>query len=136
MEIKQNLYVPDVEPLFKQNITNLLQRLVRCQSLSFPTKGPSPPPPFRNVFLTIAIDVPFFSPVHASRLPRTTRVFCLRSVNLLRKYSLVLDLPMSFLLSPVAFVASPSDWARIQRAMAQHGTQYLWFRKLYMAFSR
>ena len=75
-------------------------------------------------------------PVHASRLPRATRVFCLRSVNLLRKYSLVLDLPMSFLLSPVAFVASPSDWARIQRAMAQHGTQYLWFRKLYMAFSR
>ena len=54
MEIKENLYVPDVEPLFKQNITNLLQKLVKCQSLSFPTKGPSPP--FHNLFLTIAID--------------------------------------------------------------------------------
>ena len=30
MEIKENLYVPDVEPLFKQNITNLLQKLVKC----------------------------------------------------------------------------------------------------------
>ena len=29
-----------------------------------------------------------------------------------------------------------SDWWRIQRAMSLHHSQYTWFRKLYMAFSR
>lgn len=45
-----------------------------------------------------------FSKTH-TRLPRKTRVFCLRTVNLLRKYSLVFDLPMSFVLAPVAYIA-------------------------------
>ena len=80
----------------------------------------------------------FFYPSCASvyRLPRSTRVFCLRSVNLLRKYSLMFDVPMSFLLSPTAYIASIRDWWTIQKAMSQHASQYVWFRKLYMLFSR
>eukprot|EP00095_Tigriopus_kingsejongensis_P010300 maker-scaffold148_size310697-snap-gene-1.19 protein:Tk10300 transcript:maker-scaffold148_size310697-snap-gene-1.19-mRNA-1 annotation:"n-acetylglucosaminyl-phosphatidylinositol de-n-acetylase" len=70
------------------------------------------------------------------RLPRTCRVFCLRSVNMLRKYSFLFDLPMSFLLAPVSYIASIQDWLTIQKAMAFHYTQYVWFRKLYMLFSR
>ena len=70
------------------------------------------------------------------RLPKNTRFFCLRSVNLLRKYSFVFDLPMSFLLSSTAYIASVQDWWVLQKAMAQHKSQYVWFRKLYMAFSR
>ena len=70
------------------------------------------------------------------KLPKSTRVFCLRSVNLFRKYSLMFDLPMSFLLSQTAYISSLSDWWQIQKAMAKHHSQYVWFRKLYMAFSR
>ena len=43
---------------------------------------------------------------------------------------------MSFLLSQVSYIASLSDWFVIQRAMAAHHSQYVWFRKLYMVFSR
>jgi len=68
--------------------------------------------------------------------PADTRVYTLRSVNLLRKYSSVLDVPMSFLLAPTAYTANVYDWFRLHRAMATHRTQYVWFRKLYMAFSR
>ena len=70
------------------------------------------------------------------RLKRSVRIFCLTSVNLFRKYSLVLDFPMSFLLSDVAYVASLADWWAVQKAMAAHYSQYVWFRKLYMIFSR
>ena len=70
------------------------------------------------------------------RLPKMVQVFCLRSVNLLRKYSLVFDVPMSFLLAHTAYVASLSDWWTIQKAMACHHSQYVWFRKAYMLFSR
>jgi len=70
------------------------------------------------------------------RLPKTVQVFCLRSVNLLRKYSLVFDVPMSFLLAHTAYVASLSDWWTIQKAMSCHHSQYVWFRKAYMLFSR
>lgn len=70
------------------------------------------------------------------KLPQDTRVYTLRSVNLVRKYSSVLDLPMSFLLAPNAYTASLRDWIRLNRAMASHKSQYVWFRKLYMAFSR
>jgi len=71
------------------------------------------------------------------RLPRGVRVFCLRTVNALRKYSVWLDVPASLATSPVAYVISGgADWWRIQRAMSAHRSQYVWFRKLYMLFSR
>jgi len=70
------------------------------------------------------------------KLPTDTRVYTLRSVNLVRKYSSMLDVPMSFLLAPNAYTANIYDWFRLHRAMASHRSQYVWFRKLYMAFSR
>lgn len=66
----------------------------------------------------------------------TTTVYSLTSVNILRKYSSVLDVPMSFLLCPTVFVSSLAQWWTIQRAMMAHHSQYTWFRKLYMVFSR
>jgi len=63
-------------------------------------------------------------------------VYSLTTVNLLRKYSSVLDVPMSFLLCPLVFLSSLSDWVSIQRAMMSHHSQYTWYRKLYMMFSR
>jgi len=72
-----------------------------------------------------------------NRIPKTCRVFALRTVNVLRKYSSLLDVPMSFLLTPsAAYVASPNRWLQLRASMRAHASQYLWFRKLYMLFSR
>lgn len=71
------------------------------------------------------------------RLPQNCRVFALRSVSMLRKYSSILDVPMSFLLAPSAvYVAGPKRFLCLQVAMAKHYSQYAWFRKLYMLLSR
>jgi len=66
----------------------------------------------------------------------TCHVYSLATVNMMRKYSSVLDVPMSFLLCPTVFVTSLAQWWTIQRAMTCHYSQYTWFRKLYMVFSR
>eukprot|EP00096_Caligus_rogercresseyi_P002721 TRINITY_DN1497_c0_g1_i1.p1 TRINITY_DN1497_c0_g1~~TRINITY_DN1497_c0_g1_i1.p1 ORF type:complete len:256 (+),score=91.23 TRINITY_DN1497_c0_g1_i1:497-1264(+) len=67
---------------------------------------------------------------------RSPKILVLNSVNILRKYSGIFDLPMSYALSPISFIASPRDWLHIQKAMSCYGSQYAWFRKAYMAFSR
>lgn len=67
---------------------------------------------------------------------RQRSVFCLTSVNLLRKYSSVVDVPMSFLVCPRVYLAGLGQWCQLQRAMMQHWSQYTWFRRLYMLFSR
>lgn len=72
-----------------------------------------------------------------NRIPAGCRVFALRSVTMLRKYSSILDVPMSFLLTPsAAYVSGPKRWMILRRAMQAHCSQYVWFRKLYMMFSR
>ena len=72
-----------------------------------------------------------------NRIPRTCRVFALRSVNILRKYSSIFDVPMAFFLTPsAAYVANPKKWLQLRSAMKKHHSQYVWFRKLYMLFSR
>ena len=71
-----------------------------------------------------------------NRLPKGTKVYALRSVNILRKYSSLLDVPMSFLLASVVYTASVKDWCILHKAMAAHDSQNVWFRKLYMLFSR
>jgi len=67
---------------------------------------------------------------------RERAVFCLTSVNLLRKYSSVVDVPMSFLLCPTVYLVGIREWLKIQRAMLSHWSQYTWYRCLYMMFSR
>jgi N-acetylglucosaminylphosphatidylinositol deacetylase len=57
-------------------------------------------------------------------------------VNLLRKYSSFLDIPMSFLLAKTVYVASPKHWTILCSAMGEHASQFVWFRKLYILFSR
>lgn len=72
-----------------------------------------------------------------NRIPRTCRVFTLRTVSILRKYSSIIDVPMSFLLTPsAAYVAGPMRWLSLRAAMKAHASQYVWYRRLYMLFSR
>lgn len=67
---------------------------------------------------------------------RERAVYCLTSVNLLRKYSWVVDVPMSWLLCRTVYMASPTQWFQLQRAMLCHASQLTWYRRLYMIFSR
>lgn len=64
-------------------------------------------------------------------------VLTLQSVNVLRKYVFLLDLPWT-LLSPqdVLFVLTSKEVAQAKKAMSCHRSQLLWFRHLYTVFSR
>uniref|UniRef100_A0A8B9VV12 N-acetylglucosaminylphosphatidylinositol deacetylase n=1 Tax=Anas zonorhyncha TaxID=75864 RepID=A0A8B9VV12_9AVES len=65
------------------------------------------------------------------------RVLVLESVNLFRKYLWFLDVPLSCLLpSDALFVLTEEETEQAKRAMRCHRSQLLWFRHLYMLFSR
>ncbi|NWW87914.1 PIGL acetylase, partial [Rhynochetos jubatus] len=64
-------------------------------------------------------------------------VLVLESVNLFRKYISVLDVPVSCLLPRDAlFVLTEEETEQARRAMRCHRSQLLWFRHIYMLFSR
>ncbi|NXJ73337.1 PIGL acetylase, partial [Trogon melanurus] len=65
------------------------------------------------------------------------RVLVLESVNVVRKYLSVLDVLMSCLLPrDVLFVLTEEETEQARRAMRCHRSQLLWFRHIYMLFSR
>ncbi|XP_029783966.1 N-acetylglucosaminyl-phosphatidylinositol de-N-acetylase isoform X4 [Suricata suricatta] len=71
------------------------------------------------------------------KLPKGCSVLTLQSVNVLRKYLSLLDLPFSLLQTPdVLFVLTSEEVARAKKAMSCHRSQLLWFRRLYVLFSR
>ena len=71
------------------------------------------------------------------KLPKGCKVLALQSVNRLRKYISLLDLPCSLLLACDAiFVLTHQEVAQAQKAMSRHRSQLLWFRRLYVLFSR
>ncbi|XP_062448797.1 N-acetylglucosaminyl-phosphatidylinositol de-N-acetylase [Rhea pennata] len=76
--------------------------------------------------------------LHSERkLPEGCRVLTLESVNLFRKYISILDVPISCLLSRDAlFILTEEEAEQARRAMRCHRSQLLWFRHLYMLFSR
>jgi len=69
-------------------------------------------------------------------LPPGCRVFVLVSVNILRKYSGIMDALWSLLLSKHLYLLNMQQRCQVQRAMASHKSQLVWFRRLYMFFSR
>ncbi|NXI16646.1 PIGL acetylase, partial [Irena cyanogastra] len=65
------------------------------------------------------------------------RVLVLESVNLCRKYISFLDVLISCLLPRDAlFILTEEETERAKRAMQCHHSQLLWFRQLYLLFSR
>ncbi|KAM6238877.1 N-acetylglucosaminyl-phosphatidylinositol de-N-acetylase isoform 1-T1 [Spheniscus humboldti] len=76
--------------------------------------------------------------LHSERkLPEGCRVLLLESVNLFRKYISVLDVPVSCLLPRDAlFILTEEETEQARRAMRCHRSQLLWFRHIYMLFSR
>lgn len=66
-----------------------------------------------------------------------TRVFTLQTVNIVRKYAGMFDILTSHVdESTHIYVSSYMGIFRAWRAMLQHRTQLVWFRYLYMLFSR
>ncbi|XP_054065311.1 N-acetylglucosaminyl-phosphatidylinositol de-N-acetylase isoform X1 [Rissa tridactyla] len=76
--------------------------------------------------------------LHSKRkLPEGCRVLVLESVNLFRKYTSVLDVLLSCLLPRDAlFVLTEEETEQARKAMRCHHSQLLWFRHIYMRFSR
>ncbi|MBZ3889642.1 N-acetylglucosaminyl-phosphatidylinositol de-N-acetylase [Sciurus carolinensis] len=71
------------------------------------------------------------------KFPKGCSVLTLQSVNVLRKYLSLLDLLWSLLnTQDVLFVLTSEEVAQAKRAMYCHGSQLLWFRRLYILFSR
>ncbi|XP_067673836.1 N-acetylglucosaminyl-phosphatidylinositol de-N-acetylase-like isoform X2 [Haliotis asinina] len=62
--------------------------------------------------------------------------YSLQSVNLLRKYTSLIDLPYSLYTADTIFVSSPYQVLTAQRAMHAHWSQFVWFRILFIFFSR
>lgn len=72
----------------------------------------------------------------AGLVPNKCKVLTLESVNLCRKYISILDLPITLLLSTNWSVLSWQSRLAVQNAMRLHRSQMVWFRKLYLKFSR
>uniref|UniRef100_A0A8C0UV03 N-acetylglucosaminylphosphatidylinositol deacetylase n=1 Tax=Cyanistes caeruleus TaxID=156563 RepID=A0A8C0UV03_CYACU len=71
------------------------------------------------------------------KLPEGCRVLVLESVNLFRKYISFLDVLISCLLPRDAlFILTEEETEQAKRAMRFHRSQLLWFRQLYLLFSR
>ncbi|GBP94904.1 N-acetylglucosaminyl-phosphatidylinositol de-N-acetylase [Eumeta japonica] len=69
-------------------------------------------------------------------MPNRCTVYTLDSVNMFRKYWGYLDLPLSFVLSSKRYFLRWTESRRIIKAMKQHRSQMVWFRHLYVLFSR
>ncbi|KAK7925694.1 hypothetical protein WMY93_008004 [Mugilogobius chulae] len=71
------------------------------------------------------------------QLPIDCCLLSLETVGLIRKYLSVLDLPLSWLLpSSLYCVTGAEGYKQANAAMLCHRTQLLWFRYLYLMFSR
>ncbi|KAG8228867.1 hypothetical protein J437_LFUL007603 [Ladona fulva] len=70
------------------------------------------------------------------KLPENSKAYALDSINILRKYSSLFDVPISYLLSSYWYIITLKQARIIQKAMKAHKTQYAWFRKLFIIFSR
>ncbi|KJH46155.1 N-acetylglucosaminyl-phosphatidylinositol de-N-acetylase family protein [Dictyocaulus viviparus] len=69
-------------------------------------------------------------------IPKDVQIFVLDSVSTIRKYLGILDAPMSVARSPFQYFARGRDITAAWRAMSSHRSQFVWFRFLYMIFSR
>ncbi|GCC35976.1 hypothetical protein chiPu_0014466, partial [Chiloscyllium punctatum] len=71
------------------------------------------------------------------KLPNGCQTLLLQSVNILRKYISIHDLLISWLRPHhVMYILDSWEYRQVKRAMYCHQSQLLWFRHLYLYFSR
>ncbi|XP_072326147.1 N-acetylglucosaminyl-phosphatidylinositol de-N-acetylase, partial [Scyliorhinus torazame] len=71
------------------------------------------------------------------KLPNGCQTLVLQSTNVLRKYISILDLPISWLRPHhVMYILHSWEYQQAKEAMYCHQSQLVWFRHLYLYFSR
>ncbi|KAK2581921.1 hypothetical protein KPH14_002376 [Odynerus spinipes] len=70
------------------------------------------------------------------KVPSYCKLYVLESVNIIRKYVQLFDLPISLLSTSYWYLVTYEQRQIIRNAMKAHKSQYVWFRKIYMIFSR
>ncbi|XP_026466017.1 N-acetylglucosaminyl-phosphatidylinositol de-N-acetylase-like [Ctenocephalides felis] len=118
------------EDLIGSIIMNYVQSLNVDTLVSFDKQGISQHPNHKAIYYAIAYLV------MENQLPSYCRAYTLETVNIFRKYSLFLDIPISFLSSSYWSILNWKERKRIQKAMKEHNSQMVWFRSLYITFSR
>ncbi|XP_035207427.1 N-acetylglucosaminyl-phosphatidylinositol de-N-acetylase-like isoform X2 [Stegodyphus dumicola] len=69
-------------------------------------------------------------------LPPGCEVLQLKSVSLIQKYIGLFGVPLCCLRENIYYVSKYNDIRTAQKSMKAHQSQYVWFRKLYILFSR
>uniref|UniRef100_A0A1B6LIQ9 N-acetylglucosaminylphosphatidylinositol deacetylase n=1 Tax=Graphocephala atropunctata TaxID=36148 RepID=A0A1B6LIQ9_9HEMI len=64
------------------------------------------------------------------------RIFLLDTLGFMRKYSSLMDCALTVFVSKNVFILSPYEHHVVKQAMAKHKTQFNWYRRLFMCFSR
>ncbi|KAI5615605.1 N-acetylglucosaminyl-phosphatidylinositol de-N-acetylase, partial [Silurus asotus] len=71
------------------------------------------------------------------RIPEDCQVLSLQTISILRKYLSFFEMPISWLLpSSFSCIIGPSEYKKAKEAMLHHRSQLVWFRRLYILFSR
>ncbi|XP_050677363.1 N-acetylglucosaminyl-phosphatidylinositol de-N-acetylase isoform X2 [Leptidea sinapis] len=117
-------------PVIAQLIQHHIESLDVDTLVTFDRGGVSSHPNHSAVFYAVAY---MFV---ENMMPTKCKLYTLDSVNILRKYFGFLDLPLSFLLSSKRYFLRWTESRRIVRAMKRHKSQMVWFRHLYVMFSR
>ncbi|XP_004928872.1 N-acetylglucosaminyl-phosphatidylinositol de-N-acetylase [Bombyx mori] len=117
-------------PVIAKLIHHQLESLAVDTLVTFDRGGVSSHPNHSAVFYAVAFM--FVEKI----MPQKCTVYTLDSVNILRKYMGFLDLPLSFILSSKRYFLRWTESRRIVRAMKLHSSQMVWFRYLYVMFSR
>ena len=66
----------------------------------------------------------------------TPRIFALRTTNIARKYSGMLDVLLSSWDEPWLYCTPPDALRVVWAAMSAHESQFVWFRRVFVVFSR
>ncbi|XP_058060009.1 N-acetylglucosaminyl-phosphatidylinositol de-N-acetylase [Anopheles bellator] len=69
-------------------------------------------------------------------IPSSCKVLTLETVHVFRKYISIFDLPVTLLLSTNWVILNWRGRRAVQNAMRLHSSQMVWFRQLYIVFSR
>ncbi|XP_058856805.1 N-acetylglucosaminyl-phosphatidylinositol de-N-acetylase-like isoform X3 [Acipenser ruthenus] len=73
----------------------------------------------------------------AGKLPEGCCALALETVNIFRKYVSIFELPISwFIASDFISIIWKREYGQAKRAMCCHDSQMLWFRQVYLLFSR
>ncbi|RIA83887.1 Carbohydrate Esterase Family 14 protein [Glomus cerebriforme] len=80
--------------------------------------------------------------IHSSTTSSNIILYKLITVSILRKYISIFDLPLTFILknqtnlNDFIFISSFNNFIQARKAMTSHQSQLVWFRHLYILFSR